>query len=83
MAAWKLLKFLSHATDTRISVCTTRNRLRSARLIFELWNLNFNIDHFVFFLMKKMGIFSECFVENIHICKTLHEFYFKLGFCQY
>ena len=38
MAAWKLLKFLSHATDTRISVCTTRNRLRGARLIFELWN---------------------------------------------
>ena len=76
MAAWKLLKFLSHATDTRISVCITRNRLRGARLIFELWNVNFNIDHFVYFLMKKMGKFSKCFVENVHICKTLHEFYF-------
>ena len=47
MVAWKLLKFLSHATGTIISVCTARNRLRGARLIFELWNLNFNIDHFV------------------------------------
>ena len=36
MAAWKLLKFLSHATDARISVCTARNCLRGARLIFEL-----------------------------------------------
>ena len=35
MTAWKPLKFLSHATDTRISVCTTRNRLMGARLIFE------------------------------------------------
>ena len=33
--------------------------------------------------MKKTGIFSECFVENVHICKTLHEFYFEFGFCQY
>ena len=33
--------------------------------------------------MKKTGIFSEFFVENVHICKTLHEFYFELGFCQY
>ena len=33
--------------------------------------------------MKKTGIFSESFVENVHICKTLHEFYFELGFCQY
>ena len=22
-----------------------------------------------------MGIFSECFVENVHICKTLHDFF--------
>ena len=33
--------------------------------------------------MKKMGIFSKCFVEKVHICKPLHEFYFELGFCQY
>ena len=33
--------------------------------------------------MKKIGIFSECFVENVHICKTLHKFYLELGFCQY
>ena len=43
MAAWKLLKFLSHATGTIISVCTTRNRLRGAGLILELRNFNFNI----------------------------------------
>ena len=36
-----------------------------------------------FILMKKMGIFSECFFENVHICKTLHEFYFEQGFRQY
>ena len=30
--------------------------------------------------MKKMGICSECFVENVHICKTLHEFYFSTVF---
>ena len=47
MTAWNLLKFLSHAIGTRIPVCTARNRLREARLIFEWWNLNFNIDHFV------------------------------------
>ena len=39
MAAWKLLKFLSHATGTRIYVCTARNRLRGASLIFELWKI--------------------------------------------
>ena len=27
--------------------------------------------------MKKIGIFSECFVENVHISKTLKEFYFS------
>ena len=59
MAAWKLLKFLSHATDTRISVCTARNRLRGARLIFELWNLNFNIDHFVHFWWRKWVYFQN------------------------
>ena len=47
MAAWKLLKHLSHATGTRISVYTARNRLRGARLIFELWHLNLNTDPFV------------------------------------
>ena len=34
MAAWKLLKHLRHATGTRISIFTARNRLRGARLIF-------------------------------------------------
>ena len=42
MAAWKLLKRLWHATGTRISVYTVRNRLRGASLIFEFWNLNFD-----------------------------------------
>ena len=46
MAAWKLLKHIRHATGTRISVYTARNRLRGARLIFELWNLNFDNDPF-------------------------------------
>ena len=36
MAAWKLLKHLRHATGTRISVYTARNRLRGAGLIFEI-----------------------------------------------
>ena len=63
MAAWKLLKFLSHATDTRISVCTTRNRLRGARLIFELWNLNFNIDHFVYFWWSKRVYFRNVLLK--------------------
>ena len=35
MAAWKLLKHLRHATGTRISVFTARNRLRGARLSFK------------------------------------------------
>ena len=41
IAAWKFLKFPSHATGTRISVCTARNRLRGSRLIFEfeIWIL--------------------------------------------
>ena len=30
------IQFISHATGTRISVCTASNRLRGARLIFEL-----------------------------------------------
>ena len=33
--------------------------------------------------MKKMGIFSECYVEIVHICKTLHEFDFEQGIRQY
>ena len=47
MAAWKFLKHLSHATGTRISVYTAKNRLRGARLIFELWNLILYIDPFL------------------------------------
>ena len=43
MAAQKLLKCLRHATGTRISVYTVRNRLRGASLIFEFWNLNFDV----------------------------------------
>ena len=27
-----------------------------------------------------MGIFSDCFVENVHICKTLHGYYFSKVF---
>ena len=63
MAAWKLLKFLSHATDTRISVFTARNRLMGARLIFELWNLNFNIDHFVHFWWRKRVYFQNVLLK--------------------
>ena len=63
MAAWKLLKFLSFATDTRISVCTARNCLRGARLIFELWNLNFNIDHFVHFWWRKWVYFQNVLLK--------------------
>ena len=63
MAAWKLLKFLSHATDKRIDVCTARNRLRGARLIFELWNLNFNIDHFVHFWWRKWVYFQNVLLK--------------------
>ena len=33
--------------------------------------------------MKKRGIVSECFVENIHICKKLDKFHAELGFCHY
>ena len=47
MTAWKLHKHHRHATGTRISVDTARNRLRGARLIFEFCNLNFDIDPFV------------------------------------
>ena len=43
MAAWKLLKRLRHATGTRITVYTVRNRLRGTSLIFEFWNLNFEL----------------------------------------
>ena len=75
MATWKLHKFLSFATDTRISVCSTRNCLRGARLNFdyEIWIL----------ILTTLCIFDEengyifgMFVENFHICKTLQEFYF-------
>ena len=34
-------------------------------------------------LSKKMGIFSEYFVENVHMCKKLNKFYVEQGFCQY
>ena len=30
--------------------------------------------------MKKMGVFSECFVENVHIRKTFHNFIFSKVF---
>ena len=69
MAAWKLLK---HATSTRISVYTARNRLRGARLIFEFWNLILTpMCNFY----EEQGIFSEYFVENVSICKKLNKFY--------
>ena len=45
MAAWKLLKCLRHATGTWIPVYTVRNCLRGASLIFEFWNLNFDMRY--------------------------------------
>ena len=33
--------------------------------------------------MKKMGIFSECFVKNVHICKKLNKLHVEQWFCQY
>ena len=63
MTAWKLLKFLSHATGTRIPICTARNRLRGVRLIFELWNLNFNIDHFVKYWWRKWVYFQKVLLK--------------------
>ena len=30
-----------------------------------------------------MGIFSEYFVENVHMCKKLNKFHVEQGFCQY
>ena len=32
--------------------------------------------------MKKIGLFSECFVENVHIYRKLNEFHVEQGFCQ-
>ena len=76
MAAWKLLKFLSHATGTRNFVCTARNRLRGARLI-----LSYEICILILTTLcnfhEENGYILECFVKNVHICKTLHEFYFE------
>ena len=63
MTALKLLKHLSHATGTRIFVCTARNHLRGARLIFELWNLNFNIDPFVLFSWRKCVYFQNVLLK--------------------
>ena len=63
VAAWKLLKFLSYATGTRISVCTARNRLRGARLIFALWNFNFNIDLFVQLWWRKWVYFQNVLLK--------------------
>ena len=80
MAAWKLLKFLSHATDTRISVCTTRNRLRGARLIFELWNLNFNIDHFVYFWWRKWVYFRNVLLKMFTFVRHYMNFIFNKVF---
>ena len=77
MAASKLFKFLSHATDTRISVCITKNRLRGAKLIFELWNLNFNIDHFVYFFMKKMGLFRNILLKMFTFVRHNMNFVFS------
>ena len=34
-------------------------------------------------LLKKMGIFSKYFVENVHMCKKLNKFHVEQGFCQY
>ena len=66
MAARKLLKRLRHATGTRISVYTVRNRLRGTSLIFEFWNLNFD----VWFCWRKWVNFQNVllkmftFIEN-------------------
>ena len=60
MAAWKLLKRLKHATSTRISVHTARNRLRGARMIFEFWNFNNDIVPFVWFWWRK-----EIYFQNV------------------
>ena len=77
LAAWKLLKFLSHATDTRVTVCTTRNRLRGARLIFELWNLNFNIDHFVYFWWRKWVYFRNVLLKMFTFVRHYMNFIFS------
>ena len=80
ITAWKLLKFLSHATDTRISVCTTRNRLWGARLIFELWNLNFNIDHFVYFWWRKFVYFRNDLLKMFTFVRYYMNFIFSKVF---
>ena len=76
MAAQKLPKRLRHATGTRISGYTARNRLKDAPLIFEF----FKFEFFCVILMKKIGLFSECFVENVHIYRKLNEFHVEQGF---
>ena len=80
LAAWKLLKFLSHATDTSISVCTTRNRLRGARLIFELCNLNLNIDNFVYFWWRKWVYFRNVLLKKFTFVRHHMKFIFSKVF---
>ena len=80
MAAWKLLKFLSHATDTRIPVCTTRNHLRGARLFLELWNLNFSIDHFVYFWWRKWVYFRNFLLKMFTFVRHYMNFIFSKVF---
>ena len=42
-------------------------------LSYEIWIL---ILTTLCIFDEENGYFPECFVENDHICKTLHEFYF-------
>ena len=60
IVACKLHEHLRHATGTRISVYTARNRLRGARLIFEFWNL---IDPFVQFWWRKGVYFQKVLLK--------------------
>ena len=61
MVTRKLLKRHRHATGTRISVYTVKNRLRGASLIFEFWNLNFD----VWFCWRKWVNFQNILLKMI------------------
>ena len=73
MVAWKLLECLRHATDTRISVFTTRNCLNGARMIFEF--LILILTPLCDFDEEKGFLFSECFAENFHFYTKLNYFH--------
>ena len=63
MATWILLKHLRHATGTRISVYTARNRLRGDRMIFWVLEFEFWYWPFCVILIKKRCILSECLLR--------------------